>query len=51
MIMPGVTVGKAAVVASGAVVLGDVPPYTMVAGNPARVIRRFPRPMADGGAA
>ncbi len=47
VIMPGVTVGKASVVASGAVVLGDVPPYTMVAGNPARVIRRFPRP--EGG--
>jgi acetyltransferase-like isoleucine patch superfamily enzyme len=49
VIMPGVKVGKAAVVASGAVVLGDVPPYTMVAGNPARVIRRFPAPGLEGG--
>ncbi len=45
-IMPGVTVGEAAVVASGSVVVGDVPPYTMVAGNPARVVKRFPRPDA-----
>ncbi len=44
VIMPGVRVGKAAVVASGAVVMGDVPPFTLVAGNPAKVVRRFPRP-------
>ena len=48
LIMPGVRVGKAAVVASGAVVLADVPPFTMVAGNPARVIRRFPLPAGEG---
>lgn len=44
VILPGVTVGKAAVVASGAVVSSDVPPYTMVAGNPAKVIKRFAIP-------
>ena len=33
-----------AVVASGSVVVSNVPPYTMVAGNPARVIKRFPKP-------
>ncbi len=44
VIMPGVTVGKASVVASGSVVVSNVPPYTMVQGNPARVIRQFPRP-------
>jgi acetyltransferase-like isoleucine patch superfamily enzyme len=44
VILPGVTVGKAAVVASGAVVSADVPPYTMVAGNPAKVIKRFAIP-------
>ena len=48
LIMPGVRVGRAAVVASGAVVLADVPPFTMVAGNPARVIRRFPVPAGPG---
>jgi acetyltransferase-like isoleucine patch superfamily enzyme len=46
VIVPGVTVGRAATVASGAVVVSNVPPYTMVAGNPARVIKRFPRPAA-----
>ncbi|MBM3883465.1 MAG: hypothetical protein FJ387_27795 [Verrucomicrobia bacterium] len=41
VIMPGVRVGKAAVVASGAVVLNDVPPFCLVAGNPAKVVKRF----------
>lgn len=40
MIKPEVTVGDGAVVASGAVVTKDVEPYTIVAGTPARVIRR-----------
>lgn len=44
VVMPGVTVGKAAVVASGAVVMQNVPPYTMVSGNPAKVIKTFPQP-------
>jgi acetyltransferase-like isoleucine patch superfamily enzyme len=47
VIMPGVTVGKASVVASGAVVLTNVPPYTMVAGNPAKVVKTFPRPQEE----
>jgi len=38
MILPGVTVGEGAVVAAGAVVAKDVPPYAIVAGIPARVI-------------
>jgi acetyltransferase-like isoleucine patch superfamily enzyme len=38
-ILPGVTVGKGAVVGTGAVVTKDVPPYTIVAGNPAKVVR------------
>ena len=37
-ILPGVTIGKGAVVASGAVVTKDVPPLAIVAGVPARVI-------------
>jgi len=38
-ILPGVRIGYGAVVASGAVVTKDVPPYMVVAGVPARVLR------------
>jgi acetyltransferase-like isoleucine patch superfamily enzyme len=39
-ILCGVTVGEGAVVGAGSVVLKDVPPQTIVAGNPAKVIRK-----------
>ena len=39
IILPGITVGEGAVVASGAVVTHDVPPKTIVGGNPARFIK------------
>ncbi|TXM75066.1 CatB-related O-acetyltransferase [Methylobacterium sp. WL103] len=46
MILSGVTVGHGAVVAARAVVARDVPPYAVVAGNPARVVRtRFDEAM------
>ena len=42
-LMAGIRIGDGAVVGAGAVVTKDVPPYTIVAGNPARTIRtRFP---------
>lgn len=41
-IMKGVTVGKGSVVAMGALVTKDVPPYTVVAGVPAKVIKQIP---------
>jgi acetyltransferase-like isoleucine patch superfamily enzyme len=41
-ILRGVTVGEGAIVAAGAVVTKDVPAYTMVAGNPAVVIKKLP---------
>ena len=39
IILPGVKVGDNSIVAAGAVVTKDVPPNTIVAGNPARIIR------------
>ena len=43
LLMPGVKVGDGAIVAARAVVTGDVPPYAIVGGNPARVVKqRFP---------
>ncbi|WP_134703904.1 2,3,4,5-tetrahydropyridine-2,6-dicarboxylate N-acetyltransferase [Ammoniphilus sp. YIM 78166] len=41
VLLEGVRVGKGAVVAAGAVVVDDVPPYTVVAGTPARVIKQI----------
>jgi len=38
-IMPGVKVGDGAIIGSEAVVTNNVPPYAIVAGNPARVVR------------
>jgi len=38
IILPGVTVGKGAAVAAGAIVTKDVPPYAIVGGVPAKVI-------------
>lgn len=39
VILPGVTVGRGSIVGAGAVVTHDVPPFSVVAGIPARVIR------------
>jgi len=38
-ILSGVTIGDGAVIGTGSVVSGDVPPYAIVAGNPAQIIR------------
>lgn len=41
VILPNVTIGEGAVVGAGAVVIKDVPPYTVVVGVPARPIKRI----------
>lgn len=42
IILKGVTLGEGAIVGAGSVVTKDVPSYTIVAGNPARIIREIP---------
>src|ERR1700758_1601205 len=47
IVLPGRRIGTGAVVAAGAIVTNDIPDYTIVAGNPARAIRRrFPEAIA-----
>jgi len=41
-VLAGVTIGEGAIVGAGAVVTKDVAPYTIVAGVPARIMRRVP---------
>jgi acetyltransferase-like isoleucine patch superfamily enzyme len=47
IILDGVSIGDGAVVGAGAIVTRDIPPYSIAAGNPARVVRkRFPDEVA-----
>lgn len=39
-ILPGVTIGKSAILAAGSVITKDVEPYTIVGGVPAKIIKR-----------
>jgi virginiamycin A acetyltransferase len=49
VVLPGVTIGEGSVVACRSVVVTDVPPFTVVAGNPAQVIRDIaPGERAEG---
>jgi acetyltransferase-like isoleucine patch superfamily enzyme len=42
IIMPDVVIGKMSVIGAGSVVIKNVPPYTIVAGVPAKIIRELP---------
>lgn len=46
MVMPGITIGDGAIIGSRALVTKDVAPYTVVAGNPAKEIRKRFAPTA-----
>ena len=39
IILAGVKIGRGSIIAAGAIVTQNIPPYSIVAGNPARVIR------------
>jgi acetyltransferase-like isoleucine patch superfamily enzyme len=41
VIFPGITIGRGSVVATGAIVMSNVPPYVVVAGSPARQVARL----------
>ncbi|TFG34077.1 acyltransferase [Candidatus Thorarchaeota archaeon] len=41
IILPGVTIGEGAIIAAGAVISKDVPPLTLFAGNPARMVQKL----------
>lgn len=48
IILSGITIGQGAILAAGSVVTKDVPPYAIVGGNPARVIKyRFEQQVID----
>lgn len=40
IVLTGVTIGRGSVVAAGSLVVKDIPPYSIAAGNPARIIRQ-----------
>ncbi|MBV9675551.1 MAG: hypothetical protein JO185_04410, partial [Acidobacteriaceae bacterium] len=46
-VMKGVTVGEGAIVGSNSVVINDVPPFSVVLGNPARVVIKDTRAKAE----
>lgn len=46
-ILCGVTIGEGAIVGAGSVVTHDVPPYTIAAGNPARVLKQIQEPVGE----
>ena len=48
IVLPGVTIGRGSTVGAGSVVTKEVPPFHVVAGNPARIIRKIEITMPEG---
>ena len=50
LVMPGITIGDNVIIGAGSVVTRDIPPYSLAAGNPCRVIRKITEKdhMSDG---
>jgi len=46
-VLPGVTIGQGAVIGARSVVVEDVPPFSVAAGNPARIIRKLDPPQRN----
>ena len=44
IVLPGVTIGNGVTIGAGSVVTKDVPDYVVVAGNPAKIIKKLDRP-------
>lgn len=42
IIVPGVTIGEGSIIAAGSVIIKDIPKFSIVGGNPARVIKERP---------
>jgi acetyltransferase-like isoleucine patch superfamily enzyme len=49
IILSGIRIGEGAIVGAGAVVTRDVPPYSLVVGNPARVVRSYDPTLKEKG--
>lgn len=48
-VVPRVRIGRWSVIGAGAVIIGDVPPHSLVVGNPGRVVRAVNEGLASGG--
>lgn len=51
VVLGGVCIGEGAVVGAGSVVTKDVPPFSIVVGNPARVLRKIEKDKEEGASA
>ncbi len=40
IILSGITIGKGSVIGAGSVIVSDIPPYSIVGGNPAKIIKK-----------